>query len=150
MISGGWKKIAQAMTYQPFASRQASKTAMVLCGKNVTFFNCPALNCGLSSKVSITLGNFLNLFVSSKLNKNRQWSQGGEKDSTSYRLSAGCVKASKTAMVTLPFKMFCPFWSVWCKMALAEVGMSLPWWCHAVVLLAPGYWSLSLNLIIFS
>ena len=27
---------------------------------------------------------------------------------------------------TLPFKMFCPFWSVWCKMALAEVGVSLP------------------------
>ena len=27
---------------------------------------------------------------------------------------------------TLPFKMFGPFWSVWCKMALAEVGMSLP------------------------
>ena len=62
-----------------------------------------ALNCGLSSKVSISLGNFLNfsmrisknLFVSSKLNKNRQWSQGGEKDSASYSLSAGCVKASK-------------------------------------------------------
>ena len=28
--------------------------------------------------------------------------------------------------VTLPVKMFGPFWSVWCKMALAEVGMSLP------------------------
>ena len=27
---------------------------------------------------------------------------------------------------TLPFKMFGPFWSVWCKMALAEVGVSLP------------------------
>ena len=27
---------------------------------------------------------------------------------------------------TLPFKMFGPFWSVWCKIALAEAGMSLP------------------------
>ena len=27
---------------------------------------------------------------------------------------------------TLPVKMFGPFWSVWCKMALAEVGGSLP------------------------
>ena len=29
-------------------------------------------------------------------------------------------------LATLPFKMFGPFWSVWCKMALAEVGVSLP------------------------
>ena len=29
---------------------------------------------------------------------------------------------------TAPFKMFGPFWSVWCKMALVEVGASLPWW----------------------
>ena len=28
--------------------------------------------------------------------------------------------------------------------------MSLPWLCNALVLLAPGYWSLLLNLIIFS
>ena len=27
---------------------------------------------------------------------------------------------------TLPFKMFGPFGSVWCKIALAEVGLSLP------------------------
>ena len=52
--------------------------------------------------------------------------------------------------ITLPFKMFGPFWSVWCKMAQAEVGVSLPWWCLALVLLAPGYWRLFLNLIIFS
>ena len=37
-------------------------------------------------------------------------------------------------------------WSVWCKMALGEVGVSLPWWCHAFVLLVPGYWRLFLNL----
>ena len=24
-------------------------------------------------------------------------------------------------------------------MALGEVGLSLPWWCQALVLLAPGY-----------
>ena len=53
-------------------------------------------------------------------------------------------------VLTLPVKMFGPFWSVWCKTALAEVGMSLPWWCPALVLQAPGYWSLFLNLIIFS
>ena len=51
---------------------------------------------------------------------------------------------------TLGCKMFGPFWSVWCKITLAEVGVSLPWWCHALVLLAPGYWKLFINLIIFS
>ena len=51
---------------------------------------------------------------------------------------------------TLPVKMFGPFWSVWYKTALAEVGVSLPWWCPTLILLAPGYWSLFLNLIIFS
>ena len=34
------------------------------------------------------------------------------------------------------------FASVWCKIALGGVGVSLPWWCAALVLLAPGYWSL--------
>ena len=43
---------------------------------------------------------------------------------------------------TLPVKMFGPFWSVCCKMALAEVGVSLSWWCPALALLPPGYWSL--------
>ena len=41
-------------------------------------------------------------------------------------------------------------WSAWSKMALGEVGVPLPWWCHPLVLLAPGYWRLFLNLIIFS
>ena len=50
---------------------------------------------------------------------------------------------------TLPVKMFGPFWSVWCKIALAEVGVSLPWWWLAPVLLAPGYWRAFLNLIFF-
>ena len=37
------------------------------------------------------------------------------------------VQADKNLVVsTLPVKMFGPFWSVWCKMALAEVGVSLP------------------------
>ena len=36
------------------------------------------------------------------------------------------------------------------KMAPGEVGVSLPWWYHALVLLAPAYWRLFLNLIIFS
>ena len=31
-------------------------------------------------------------------------------------------------------------------MALGEVDVSLPWWCHALVLLPPGYWRLFLNL----
>ena len=86
-----------------FAMRSIEKLILKL-----TLFLYSALNCGLSFKVSITLGNFLNcpkilklwnLFVSSKLSNNRKGSQGGEKDSASYRLSAGCVKASKTAMV---------------------------------------------------
>ena len=32
--------------------------------------------------------------------------------------------------------------SVWSKMALEEVGVSLSWWCHALVLPTPGYWGL--------
>ena len=36
------------------------------------------------------------------------------------------------------------------KMAPGEVGVSLPWWCHTLVLPPPGYWGLFLNLIIFS
>ena len=43
---------------------------------------------------------------------------------------------------TLPFKMFGPFGSVLCKIVPAEVGLSIPWWCNAVVLLASGYWGL--------
>ena len=34
------------------------------------------------------------------------------------------------------------------KMALGEVGVSLPWWCHPLFLLAPGYWRLFLNLVL--
>ena len=36
------------------------------------------------------------------------------------------------------------------KMAPGEVGVSIPWWCHTLVLPPPGYWGLFLNLIIFS
>ena len=36
------------------------------------------------------------------------------------------------------------------KMATGEVDVSLPWWCHTLVLPPPGYWGLFLNLIIFS
>ena len=36
------------------------------------------------------------------------------------------------------------------KIASGEVGVWLPWWCPALVLPAPGYWRLFLNLIIFS
>ena len=39
-------------------------------------------------------------------------------------------------------------WPVCSKVALGEVGMSLPWWCHTFVLLAPGYWEYFINLII--
>ena len=31
-------------------------------------------------------------------------------------------------------------------MALGEVGVWLPWWCHSLALLPPGYWRLFLNL----
>jgi hypothetical protein len=34
------------------------------------------------------------------------------------------------------------------KMALGEVGVSLPWWCHPLVLLAPGYWRRFLNSVL--
>ena len=44
-------------------------------------------------------------------------------------LTVVCIKVHKIA-------------SVWCKTVLGEVGVSLPWWCHPLFLLAPGYWSL--------
>ena len=46
---------------------------------------------------------------------------------------------------TVVCKIVHKFASVWCKTALGEVGVSLSWWCAALVLLAPGYWSLLLN-----
>ena len=46
-------------------------------------------------------------------------------------------------IITYPSKELCS------KMALGEVGVSLPWWCHALVLSPPGYSGLFLNLIIF-
>ena len=36
------------------------------------------------------------------------------------------------------------------KIATGEVGVSLPWWCHTLVLPPPGYWGLFLSPIIFS
>ena len=36
------------------------------------------------------------------------------------------------------------------KIAPREVVVSLPWWCHTLVLRPPGYWGLFLNLISFS
>ena len=62
---------------------------------------------------------------------------GTYKNSSSWSwvnlLTVVCIKVHKIA-------------SIWCKTALGEVGMSLPWWCAAFVLLSPGYWSLFLNL----
>ena len=39
-------------------------------------------------------------------------------------------------MSTHPSKELCS------KMTLGEVGASLPWWCHTLLLPAPGYWGL--------
>ena len=51
---------------------------------------------------------------------------------------------SVSHIITYPSKELCS------KIALGEGGVSLPWWCHALVLQAPGYWGLFLNPIIFS
>ena len=47
---------------------------------------------------------------------------------------------------TVVCKIVHKFASVCCKTTLGEVGVSLSWWCAALVLLAPGYWGLYLNL----
>ena len=52
------------------------------------------------------------------------------------------VDIQSSKMVSYGDVMFGPFGSVWCKMILGKVGVSLPWWCHALVLLAAGYWRL--------
>ena len=59
------------------------------------------------------------------------------------------VDIQSSKMVSYGDVMFGPFGSVWCKMILGKVGVSLPWWCHALVIPPPGYWGLFLNLIIF-
>ena len=51
---------------------------------------------------------------------------------------------SVSHVITYPSKELCS------KMALGDAGVSLPWWCHTLVLPAPGYWGLFLNIIIFS
>ena len=47
-----------------------------------------------------------------------------------FKVIESCVPAvwhkKHFGSITLGTEMFYPFWSVWCKMALAEVGMSLP------------------------
>ena len=53
---------------------------------------------------------------------------------------ANCYSVSH--IITYPSKELCS------KMALGEVGVSIPWWCHPLVLLAPGYWRLFLNLVL--
>ena len=51
-------------------------------------------------------------------------------NNNSEMISANCAVGH-----TLGSIMFGTFESVWCKTALAEVGLSLPWWCLAPVLL---------------
>ena len=51
---------------------------------------------------------------------------------------------SVSHIITYPSKELCS------KMALGEVGVSLSWWSHALVLSPPGYSGLFSNLIIFS
>ena len=64
-----------------------------------------------------------------------------------YELSSYVYSTSLCKpMVTVVCKIVHKFASVWCKTALGEVGVSLPWWSAALVLLAPGYWSLFLDL----
>ena len=62
------------------------------------------------------------------------------------RLSYMVETHKKIAFFTVVCKIVHIFASVWCKTALGEVGVSLPWWCTDLVLVAPGYWSLFLNL----
>ena len=49
---------------------------------------------------------------------------------STYILSIRKMQTSVNLVIklthTLPFKMFGPFGSVWCKIALGEVGVSLP------------------------
>ena len=52
----------------------------------------------------------------------------------------------RSKLYTVVCKIVHKIASVWCKTALGEVGVSLSWWCAALVLLTPGYWSLFLNL----
>ena len=63
-----------------------------------------------------------------------------------YNFQVFNISTTKFIYFTVVCKIVHKFASVWCKTALGEVGMSLPWWCAALVLLAPGYWSFFLNL----
>ena len=100
-----------------------------------------------SSQRIVHLKLVLNYREHTRFNPLRFWSQ----NFVSYFHQDSGLRTKKGLILdTLPPEMFGAFGSVWCKMALGEVEVSLPWQCHALVLLAPGYWRLFLNLIIFS
>ena len=57
-------------------------------------------------------------------------------------ISSPSITVLFSHIITYPIKELCS------TMALEEVGVSLLWWCHPFVLLAPGYWRPFLNLIL--
>ena len=78
----------------------------------------------------LELSNYITLITRSMLLDLSLYLVSLDKDQMVFQIGLGMrrVLNSKDQYqgITLPFKMFGPFWSVWCKMALAEVGVSLP------------------------
>ena len=110
--------------------KAGNRIASGSCTRTVWNQRCTARNCsadeflnGFGARVTTTISSPLRCWKKTNLIKKRQ-------------LLLSILD------YTLPIKMFGPFWSVWSKMALAEVGVSLLWWCHTLVLLAPRYWRL--------
>ena len=90
--------------------------------------------------------NFSNLIKVRENVHGQSLNQIYENCNTKIGASTTVAPSPKSDGVTVVCKIVHKFASVWCKTALGEVGVSLPWWCAALVLLAPGYWSLFLNL----
>ena len=66
------------------------------------------------------------------------------------KLSFGLYHVAAESTYSVCLNFIYPSKELCSKIALGEAGVSLTCWCHALVLPAPGYWRLFLNLIIFS
>ena len=55
-----------------------------------------------------------------------------------YKKYCNCLHTQITLLLPMPF----------IGTSHNSVGVSLPWWCHPLFLLAPGYWRLYLNLVL--
>ena len=77
----------------------------------------------------------------------KAWRRGWGRISKYPKISNN--RAALITVYSVSHNFIAPSKELCSKMAQGEVGVSLPWWCQALVLPPPGYWGLFLNLIFF-